>query len=168
MDTTSAIAIAGLSTALLGTLTVPLLQSYFTSRRESGLRLDERRYDAYVDAISYAQIVEEKLTELTEDPVARTYRAARPTPDAVMIRAKLVLVAPTTVARAFDELAVAWDDLRWVLSQESPVRDYGDGDFEYFLERDHPNVVRVTAALNALRTGVRPKPLGDLPPPPVA
>ncbi len=158
MDATSVIAIAGLATALLGTLTVPLLQSHFTGRRETGARMDERRHAAYIDAITYAQVVEERLTEFTEDPVTRTDRGTREKPDAAMIRAKLVLVAPSAVTLAFDEVVSAWDDLCWVLGEDGP-----DAHGEYFVKRDDRNVVRVAKALDALKGGVRSKSLGELP-----
>lgn len=124
--------------------------------------MDERRYVAYVDAITYAQIVEEKLIELTEDPFVRTARQARDTPDAAMIRAKLVLVAPHDVAAAFDELVHAWDGLCWMLSNDGPTH-FDAGYPEYVVEAGNSGAVQIFKVLEGLKTAVRAKTLGELP-----
>ncbi|OBF38157.1 hypothetical protein A5724_10540 [Mycobacterium sp. ACS1612] len=148
----------------MGTLTVPLLQNYFTGKREATARMDERRHATYVDAITYAQVVEERLDELTEDPLYRTHRPIRQTPDELMIRAKLLLVAPSGITRAFDDLTDAWKILSWNVNESGPVETYGD-EAVFFAKRDDKDVIRVVEALNKLKDGLRPKRLGELPSP---
>ncbi|MGU3497730.1 hypothetical protein [Mycobacterium sp. C31M] len=162
MDASAVIAIAGLTTALLGTLTVPLLQSFFTNKRENALRLDERQHSAYIDAVTYAQIVAQRLEDLSEDPLTRSHRALRPTPDEVLIRAKLDLVAPTAVTQAFDELTRSWEILSWNLNEEGPSAVYGD-EVVFHVAHDSPDVIRVVTAINRLKQELRPKKLGELP-----
>ncbi|WP_396913238.1 hypothetical protein [Mycolicibacterium sp.] len=156
MDASSVIAVAGLTTALLGTLTVPLLQSYFTSRRERSARMDERRHTAYLDAITYAQIIEARLDDLTLDPLYRTTRPLPTAPDEVLIRAKLGLVAPSQVSSAFDELATAWDMLTWNITENGQQGSHG----EFMADEDDEDVVRVRAALVDLKAAVRSKSVG--------
>ncbi|BBZ64906.1 hypothetical protein MINS_03350 [Mycolicibacterium insubricum] len=154
MDTTSAIAIAGLGTATIGTLAVPWLQNYFTRRREEAARLDERRYAAYVDAITYAQYVEVRVNNLTTEPYYRGSRSYAPHPDEILIRAKLHLVAPVEVSHAFDGLVEAWESVAWNVNEVGPQGPDG----EFFADKDQPDVVRLCAALEALKAAVRTKP----------
>lgn len=74
VDTTPAIVIAGLVTALSGTLAVPFITDHFTSKREAASRVDERRHATYVDAITFVQLIEARLNDLTEDPLYRERR----------------------------------------------------------------------------------------------
>jgi hypothetical protein len=161
MDATAAIAIAGLTTALLGTLAVPLMQAHFTGKREAASRTDERRHATYVDAITYAQVAEERLHYLTEDPLYRSNRPLPETPDELMIRAKLVLVAPADVAHAFDELTRAWGILGWNLNENGPAEMDGNTPI-YVAKSDDKDVVRVAAALTELKSALRPKALGPI------
>jgi hypothetical protein len=146
MNTTEAIAILALTTALLGTLAVPLIQAYFTRKREAESRMDERRHATHIDAITYAQVIEAGVNYHTEDPLYRSHRPLPQAPDELMIRAKLVLVAPANVTRAFDELTHAWDIFSWNLNENGPA--YMDGDIPIFVASgDDKDVVRVVAAL---------------------
>lgn len=161
MNTTMAIAVAGLATALLGTLAVPLITAYFASKRETAARTDERRYATYVDAITFAQLVEARLNEIAEDLLYRSHRKFPDLPDELMIRAKLVLVAPAGVTRAFDEVARAWEILGWNLKESGPVAVDGD-DPVFFATEDDKDVVRLAGALKQLKSVIRPDELGEL------
>ncbi len=161
MDTTAAIAATGLATALLGTVAVPYITAYFASKRESVARIDERRYATYVDTITFAPLVEARLSDITEDPLYRSQRKIPDLPDELMIRAKLVLVAPANVTRAFDELTRAWDILTWNLNESGPVEVHGNTAI-FFAAEDDKDVVRLAAALKQLKSAIRPNELGAL------
>jgi hypothetical protein len=161
VDITSGIAIAGLTTALLGTLAVPGMTAHFTSKREAAARLDDRQHATYVDAITYAQLVEARLTALTEDPLYRTDQSIAQSPDALLIRAKLMLVAPADVIHAFDELTQAWEILRWNVNEDGFVGMQGDIAV-FAANKRGDDVIRVATALKLFKSAVRPRDLGNL------
>jgi hypothetical protein len=154
MDATTTVSVAGLITTLLGALAAPLIQGRMTAKNASAARVQEQREAAYADAILYAQIIEERLNDLQEDPLTRSERKRPPTPDDLLIRARLFLVAPDAVTTAFGQLITAWDNLSWTLSETGPTGPYG----MFEASSDDPNVQKVGAALESLKSTLRPKP----------
>jgi hypothetical protein len=76
-----------------------------------------------------------------------------------MIRARMFLVAPAPVARAFDDLTLAWEVLSWNVNEKGPDEMIGDVPI-WHAERDDKDVVRVANALKRLKGETRPKALG--------
>jgi hypothetical protein len=92
-------------------LIAPLIQGRVAAKNATAKRLEEQQEATYVDAIVYAQSIEKRLSNLLEDPLLQSGQPLPPTPDDFMIRARMFLVAPSAVARTFNELALAWEIL---------------------------------------------------------
>lgn len=159
MDATTIVAITGLATTFLTALIAPLIQGRITAKNATAKRIEEQQVATYVDAVAYAQSIEARLDELLEDPLLQSGEPLPPTPDDFMIRARMFLVAPASVARAFDELILAWKALSWNLNENGPVEVIGNIAI-YSAKRDDQDVQRVINALNGLKSGIRPKALG--------
>lgn len=144
------IAIISLVTALFGTLAVPIIQGILTSKREQKQRTEERRFGAYIDAMVFAQVVEETVNDLVEDPVFRSDKKLPVLPDGVLTRARLDLVATIGVTRAFDELTKAWDIFHFNLREAGPVEVIGR-EAVWQTSNDDKDVVRLRKALKALK-----------------
>jgi hypothetical protein len=153
MDATTIVSVAGLTTTLLGALGAPIIQGQMTAKNATAARLQEQREAAYADAILYAQIIEERLNDLQEDPLTRSERKRPPTPDDLLIQARLFLVAPDAVTTAFGRLTTAWDILSWNLNEAGPTGPYG----AFEASSDDPDVQKVAAALESLKSAIRPK-----------
>jgi hypothetical protein len=78
-----------------------------------------------------------------------------------MIRDRMFFLAPTAVARAFNDLALAWETLCWNLNEEGPDEMIGNTPI-FRAKRDDEGVVRVANALKELKSLIRPKALGAL------
>ncbi|MFB1299082.1 hypothetical protein ACAG24_026605 [Mycobacterium sp. pW049] len=137
-------------TALFGTLAVPIIQGILTSKREARVRVEERRHAAYLDAMTFAQIVEETVDDLVEDPVYRSNRKLPEAPDRLLVRARLELVAPVGVTRAFDALTRAWDAFRFNLNEAGPIEVIGD-EPTWQVSDDAEDVKRLRQALTTLK-----------------
>jgi uncharacterized iron-regulated protein len=159
MDLTSIIAVAGLATALLTALIVPLIQGRIDAKNATVKRLEEQQESTYVDAMAYVQTIEKRLDALLEDPLVSSGDLLPRVPDDFMIRARMFLVAPATVARAFDDLTLAWEVLSWNVNESGPDEMIGDIPI-YRAKRDDEDVVRVANALKRLKSVIRPKVLG--------
>lgn len=144
------IAIISLVTALFGTLAVPIIQGVLTSKREQRLRTEERRFGAYIDAMIFAQVVEETVNDLVEDPNFRSNKKLPEAPDSVLTKARLNLVAHIGVTRAFDALTKAWEIFRFNLNEEGPVEVIGNEAIWKTSEEDK-DVARLRKALQALK-----------------
>jgi hypothetical protein len=109
VDATTKVAIAGFATTFLTALialVVPLVQGRVAAKNATAKRLEEQQEASYIDAVAYAQSIEKRLDELLEDPLLQSGERLPPTPDDFMIRARMFLVSPAPVARAFDELTL--------------------------------------------------------------
>jgi hypothetical protein len=152
MDATSIVAIAGLVTTLLSGLTVPLIQGRVAAKNATAKRIEEQRDATYVDAIAYAQSIEKRLDDLLQDPLLQSGQPLPHTPDDFMIRARMFLVAPAPVARAFDELTLGWEALAWRVNEDGPDHVIGNTAF-FSAKREDEDVVRVANALKRLKSG---------------
>lgn len=150
MDATTIVSVTGMATTLLGALGAAVIQGRMATKNALTKRMDEQRDATYVDAIIYAQMIDERLNELLENPT-RSHRSRPPQPDDLVIRARLFLVAPNAMTKAFGSLTVAWEVLTWRLNEDGP-RQYG----EYEANRDELDVRRVAGALEALKNAIRP------------
>jgi hypothetical protein len=157
MDATTTISIVGLITTFLGGLGAPLVQGRVSAKNAAAARLQEQRDAAYADAILYAQIIEERLNDLQEDPLTRSERKRPPIPDDLLIRARLFLVAPDAVTTAFGQLITAWDILSWNLNETGPTGAFG----AFEASSDDPDVQKVSVALESLKSAIRPDRLPD-------
>jgi hypothetical protein len=131
-----------------------MVQGWIAARNATAKRREEQQEAAYVDAVTYVQSIQAQLDEFLEDPVFRDRRRIPPTPDEHAIRARMFLIAPAPVARAFNDLTLAWDALCWDLGETGLPRD------EIQVKRDDDDVVRVRNALTRLKSSIRPKELG--------
>jgi hypothetical protein len=112
-----------------------------------------------VDAVAYAQSIEKRLESLVEDPYLSSGQLP-PTPDDFMIRARMFLVAPSAVACAFNDLALAWE-LSWNLNGEG-LDEMIRNITIFRAKRDDKDVMRVANALKELKSLIRPRALGAL------
>jgi hypothetical protein len=160
MDATTIVSIVGLITTFLGGLCAPVVQGRVSAKNATAARLQEQRDATYADAILYAQIIEERLNDLQEDPLVRSQRSWPPTPDDLMIRARLFLVASDEVTTAFGRLVTAWEILSWALNESGPTGPHG----EFVASSHDPDVQNVTAALASLKSAIRPTPTSPRPP----
>ena len=112
-----------------------------------------------MDAMAYVQTIERRLDTLLEDPLVSSGDPLPRVPDDFMIRARMFLVAPAPVARAFDDLTLAWEVLSWNVNEKGPDEMIGDVPI-WHAERDDKDVVRVANALKRLKGETRPKALG--------
>ena len=78
-----------------------------------------------------------------------------------MIRARMFLVAPASVARAFDEMTSAWESLVWRLNEDGPVMVIGSEAF-HAANPDDKDVTRVMNALKRLKSEIRSEALGPV------
>jgi hypothetical protein len=120
MDATTIVSVTGMATTLLGALGAAVIQGRMATKNASTKGMDEQRDTTYVDAIIYAQMIDERLNGLLENPLTRSHRSRPPQPDDLMIRARLFLVAPNAMTKAFGNLTVAWEVLTWRLNEDGP------------------------------------------------
>jgi hypothetical protein len=151
--------VAGLVTALLTTLIVLPIQGRINAKNATAKRLEEEQQTTYVDAMAYVQTIEKRLDELLEDPLVSSGDPLPRVPDDLMIRARMFLVAPAPVARAFDDLTLVWERLCWNIIENGQPVDIIDKQLIYHAERDDEDVVRVANALKRLKSVIRPKAL---------
>jgi hypothetical protein len=151
MNGTLIVASIGLIMTLLSGLGAPLIQGRVAAKNATAKRLEEQQESTYVEAVAYAQSIEKRLDELLEDPLLQSGDPLPPTPDDFMIRARMFLVAPAQVARAFDELTRAWEVLSWNVNENGPVDMIGNTAI-FSAKRDDEDVVRVANALTRLTT----------------
>lgn len=155
MSDTVVIAVVGVLGTLAGAVIGPWTQTWLASHREQALRLRESRTEIFDDAMRYAQsaqMLRDTAISVDSRDVSKHRLAslaeAGPAPE--LTTARMWLLAPIKVARAWEDLCLQCDSLAFRIREDGL-----EADPLWVLPEDHAQVVALTAALDHFRDVVR-------------